>query len=281
MYLFVMLNSINKGYTMETKTCQFCNTDYEINSKYDITLHKRTCKSYLELKNTVLTEDFLRVEYLNKARSSNEIALEYGIAVGAIIKKLKEFGIHNRTIKESKTEREKNKRKQTNIQRYGEEHNFSKNHPSRLRWEKEMFENEGITNVFQRQEVKDKILPKIMETRYRLGLAVRPELQDAYLLYKRKIYKLSEAYYKKYKHLINENNYIRGRNKYHLDHMVSTRFGFDNNIPEEIVAHPANLEMLLEGVNIRKGLNCSINIDTLYKRIEQYEFCENKINKKD
>ena len=39
--------------------------------------------------------------------------------------------------------------------------------------------------------------------------------------------------------------------------------------------------MLSEHDNISKGIDCSISIDELYKRISEYEFCEDKINQKD
>lgn len=39
----------------------------------------------------------------------------------------------------------------------GAEHNFSKESSSRKTWETKLFEEEGITNVFQREEVKEKI----------------------------------------------------------------------------------------------------------------------------
>lgn len=61
------------------------------------------------------------------------------------------------TIKSAcNTEQTKERRKQTNLERYGFEHNFCKNHPSRKNWEKRLQEEEGITNVFQRESVKEK-----------------------------------------------------------------------------------------------------------------------------
>lgn len=54
------------------------------------------------------------------------------------------------------------KRRKSSLDKYGFEHNFCSGHPSRLRWEKELFENEGITNVFQREDVKRKISSSIV-----------------------------------------------------------------------------------------------------------------------
>lgn len=47
-------------------------------------------------------------------------------------------------------------RKQSWIKTCGSEHNFSKNSSSRKKWEKKLLEKEGITNVWQREEVKEK-----------------------------------------------------------------------------------------------------------------------------
>jgi len=57
----------------------------------------------------------------------------------------------------------KNKSKQTRIKRTGYEHNFSKNSPSRIKFEKNLLEKEGITNVFQRESVKEKIQETLLE----------------------------------------------------------------------------------------------------------------------
>ena len=71
---------------------------------------------------------------------------------------LKRLNIPLRNIKEAtKTSTCRNKYKQTCLEHFGTEHNFSKNCPSRKQRENRLLETEGITNVFQRQTVKDKI----------------------------------------------------------------------------------------------------------------------------
>ncbi len=54
-------------------------------------------------------------------------------------------------------------RKQTNLERYGFEHNFCKDHPSRKEWEHRLLEEERITNVFQRESVKEKAKRTMIE----------------------------------------------------------------------------------------------------------------------
>jgi len=265
---------------MKTKMCQFCNKEYIYKAKQSTTAHKKNCKKVKEYKQKVFTKEYIELEYILKGRSAQEIATEHEFSAGTIIHYVNQYGFKPRNISQSNNNYIKDKRKKTNIKRYGEEHNFNKNHPSRLKWELELFVNEGITNVFQRQSVKDDILPKQLETKYRLGLAVRPELLEENIKYKRLVQKISEQNYKLELSNINPNNVERMRNKYHLDHIVSINYGFTNNIPAEIIAHPANLQMLTEYENISKGLKCGFTINELYKRIGQYEYCENKINKK-
>ncbi len=52
------------------------------------------------------------------------------------------------------------------------------------------------------------------------------------------------------------------------DHMVSVRYGFDNDISPEIISHPANCELLTQRDNSAKRTKCSITIDELLERIE-------------
>src|SRR5690554_1149169 len=55
------------------------------------------------------------------------------------------------------------RRRNTNIKKYGQEHNFCKEHPSRKKWEKRLLEEEGIINVFQRDSVKEQIKKTLIE----------------------------------------------------------------------------------------------------------------------
>ena len=45
----------------------------------------------------------------------------------------------------------------------GTKHNFHKNSKSRINWENNLLENEGIVNIFQREDVKKKIKETILE----------------------------------------------------------------------------------------------------------------------
>lgn len=259
--------------------CPFCETEYEFKNKQSTSNHLRACKAYKDYKQNVLTKEYLEEEYIKKGRSAIEIANEHNLGSAvAIIKLLKKYDIQTRNISESKNEREREKRIKTNLSKYGYEHPFSKNHPSRKEWEKRLFEEEGITNVFQRKEIIETIRTKSLETKYKLGLAIRPDILSEYTLYCRQVQKLTEKTYKDNMKEIDPDQ-KREWLKYELDHIYSKHDGFKNNIPPEILAHSANLQILTKSENVSKSSRSDIDINELYRRIEEYEFCESKKNK--
>lgn len=57
---------------------------------------------------------------------------------------------------------------------------------------------------------------------------------------------------------------------YQLDHKVSIKYGFDNNIDPEIIGHIENLEMIPWELNRSKDINNSISLHDLQEFIENY-----------
>ena len=55
------------------------------------------------------------------------------------------------------------------------------------------------------------------------------------------------------------------------DHAVSVRYGFDNNLPAEHLAHPANCVLMQHGKNVSKGKNSTMSYEELLKRIEAWD----------
>ena len=53
------------------------------------------------------------------------------------------------------------------------------------------------------------------------------------------------------------------------DHLLSRRYGFDNNIPTWIISHPANCEIVLHAENVRRAFSNDnqITLDELLERI--------------
>lgn len=48
---------------------------------------------------------------------------------------------------------------------------------------------------------------------------------------------------------------------YHLDHKISIKYGFENSIPPQLIAHPTNLHITERGQNIAKGTNNLVDED--------------------
>ena len=54
------------------------------------------------------------------------------------------------------------------------------------------------------------------------------------------------------------------------DHMISVKFGYENNISSEIIKHPANCQLMLHSENDKKNTNCSITIKELLLKINNW-----------
>lgn len=65
----------------------------------------------------------------------------------------------------------------------------------------------------------------------------------------------------------NHGNNLNGVSR---DHMVSVDYGWQNKIDPKIISHPANCVLMQHSDNFRKGTSCSITLDELLVRIEQW-----------
>lgn len=254
--------------------CKFCEKELEQKDKYTKSGHLSKCKEFKKFKDCVLTKEYLFEEYITLNKSAIEIAKNNNLeSATTVIKLLKQYDIETRDIKSSKNEREKNKRKQTNIHKYGVEHNFSKTHPSRVQWEKKMFEEFGITNIFQRIDIVDKITNKKFENGFIIPRNLKTDVLEKYYS---DVWYYTNKNFNKFYNDINPENFKRGVNTYHLDHKVSILYGFLNGISPEIIAHKCNLEMLYYKDNLQKQANCSLTLEQLNFRIKEFENIKGK-----
>lgn len=65
----------------------------------------------------------------------------------------------------------------------------------------------------------------------------------------------------------NKGNNLTGVSR---DHMVSVRWGFENNIDPTIISHPANCKLMIHNSNISKGTDNSISYQELLNRIREW-----------
>ena len=109
-------------------------------------------------------------------------------------------------------------------------------------------------------------------TRIKKGYDIDPVLKSDFGRYEAEVDKLTERNYKKYKEIINPTDLLRGRTKgsFQLDHIYSKVEGFKNNIPPNIVSHPANLRMMTIKENISKSFRSDITIEDLLEKIEKF-----------
>lgn len=54
------------------------------------------------------------------------------------------------------------------------------------------------------------------------------------------------------------------------DHMVSVKYGFENNIDPTIISHPANCRLILHNDNVSKGASNHITYEELLIRIDEW-----------
>lgn len=102
--------------------------------------------------------------YVDSGYSVLELSHKYDIGYALVKRILKQLGTEIRGVKENGfSERRKENYKKTMLEKYGYEHNFLGGCESRKKWEERLLEEEGITNVFQRKEVKEKIQKTLSE----------------------------------------------------------------------------------------------------------------------
>lgn len=146
--------------------CQFCLRTFKNNSP--LLRHLILCtKIFNFCKKFSFTKAKIKEEY-EKLGSVIEFSKKYpgfSDSFYDYYKIFKFFEIKTSIKQAANHSNTKNKRKKTLIKKTGFDHNFCKNSPSRKAWEKRLLEKEGITNVFQRKEVKKKSL-KTMLTKY-------------------------------------------------------------------------------------------------------------------
>jgi hypothetical protein len=90
---------------------------------------------------------------------------------------------------------------------------------------------------------------------YRYGLKREYDMSE-YKKYSNKVRRLTEKNYVKYFDIINPDNYPRTLcgvdGGYQIDHKLSVRFCYDNNISEEVCASVDNLQMIEWSKNLNK-----------------------------
>jgi len=96
-------------------------------------------------------------------------------------------------------------------------------------------------------QLEERLL-KIRQTRESKGDWVPIERLSEYQQYSRAVRQITR---KQPIHSL-EGHDNRGRGKLHLDHIIPIKFGFDNNIPPDVIGHISNLQFIPESENCSK-----------------------------
>jgi len=104
------------------------------------------------------------------------------------------------------------------------------------------------------------------EKMYESGKWTRPEDKDEFELYRENVRKLTNENYQK--HFYDIPNAKKRSRDWHLDHKVSISYGFNNNVPIEVIAHHKNLEVIHHSLNESKFTKNSISLKELLKDIK-------------
>ena len=54
------------------------------------------------------------------------------------------------------------------------------------------------------------------------------------------------------------------------DHIVSVRYGFDNDISPDVISHPANCQLMQQVKNSSKNSKCGMTLEELKLKIEEW-----------
>jgi hypothetical protein len=184
--------------------------------------------------------------------------------------------------------------KTTLIKKYGVDHPF-KNDSIKRKIINTWLTKYGVDNPFKAQIIKEKIKDILIEkygvenpgqiydehknektkkTKIERGLIIPDEFLSDYKIYSKKVKKITETIYKKYKNILNPYNYervVNGKKGFQLDHRYSIFEGFLNNVEPEIIGHIENLQMIKWEDNRSKSKKCDIDLIELKNRIKLYE----------
>ncbi len=176
--------------------CKWCSTNIELtNGKWSKSGHLHSCQAFQRYVTETLTPENLKRWYVEEGKSMPDIASIVGLgSVTTIHRELKRLGIQRTMIASHRMPASKEKSRTTNLKKHGAPHNFSKEHPARKAFEERLLFEEGITNVFQRLDVKQKCYDTLMKKYGVERIAHKPRLgRKSYTKQHRRVMELLDA----------------------------------------------------------------------------------------
>jgi len=155
----------------------------------------------------------------------------------------------------------KNKKIKTSLKNYGVSHPMKSD--IILNKIKDInIEKYGCENPMSNEDVKNKMI----KTKQKLGIYLHNSDRDDFVNYKLKVRSLTSknkkmlfenwSGYDYYDNEFIKNNISNDRNYPTIDHRISVRYGFDNNIEPEEISKLENLCITKRALNSSKGAKC-------------------------
>lgn len=122
---------------------------------------------------------------------------------------------------------------------------------------KRKFCNPGCRKAVRQQSLPDNLYTYRIKCEFKFNVFDYPEEFDLELISKFGFYKPS-----------NRGNNINGISR---DHMLSVKYGYENNIDPVLIGHPANCRLMKHSENISKNSKSSITLDELTELIKTWD----------
>lgn len=140
--------------------CPYCGEEIKLGNGHHV---KQCMDRYIE-NMTDEDKEKIRNLYVTQEKSLVQISKIMGLPYSQLQRILPLIGIKLRNIAEAvNTTERKALYEKTMMEHFGTKHNFCKECSSRQKWESRLMETEGITNVFQRKSVIEKIRHTMVE----------------------------------------------------------------------------------------------------------------------
>lgn len=146
--------------------CEYCGREFSGRyAKASLRSHNTWCqKKYKFIEQYQITKEKLEFEYDNLGSVLQfKEHYPYWNDIQYYYRLFREFEIDVSVKKAANNINVKKHRENTCLKKSGFRSNLCKNHPNRIKWEKKLLDTEGITNVFQRESVKESIIKTIIE----------------------------------------------------------------------------------------------------------------------
>ena len=174
------------------------------------------------------------------------------------------------------------------IESCGARHNLCKESISRKKIQKNLMDKYGVTNVFQRQDVKDKIIKHYMDkygvthnthtkdyiiNKRKNGIYIPLDELTEYQIYRNNVISFTNFNLKYFGDMFFGDNWEDDRNFFNkqIDHRYSTKMGYLDKIEPYIIGSIVNLDLIPYKKNLSKKDKCSITKEELYGKYKDFE----------